>query len=198
MTRAVVEALRVKRYRRWALALTAAYLLVYLWAIQNLVFSFGTDLTQFVDVPSIQVVSDWPSKVLEPIAAFYYEPVIAVYPVNHVTLLVSPANIAMGLLLGALVGLNVAVALLTARRATACRRRSFGGLLGALPGFLSGFACCVPTFALVLGAQFTLALIAVRSYFFPLAVVVMTLSLAWNARRARTMSSLPAAATVHT
>lgn len=198
MTRVVVDALRVKRYRRWALALAVAYLVVYLWAIQNLVFSFGTDLTRFVEVPSVQVAPDWTSKVLEPIAAFYYEPVAAVYPVNHITLLVSPANIGMGVLLGALVGLNVAVALLTARRAVACRRRSFGGLLGALPGFLTGFACCVPTFALVLGAQFTLALIAVRSYFFPLAVAAMALSLAWNARRARTLSPMPTAAAAHT
>lgn len=194
VTGVVADALRVKRYRRWAAALAVAYLVVYLWAIQNLVFSFGTDLTRFVDVPSIQVVPDWTSKVLEPIAAFYYEPVAAVYPANHVTLLISPANIGMGLLLSVLVGLNVAVALLTAGRAVACRRRSFGGLLGALPGFLTGFACCVPTFALVLGVQFTLALIAVRTYFFPLAVAAMLLSLAWNARRARALPAAPASA----
>lgn len=189
----VLEALRVRRYQRWALAVTAAYLLVYLWAIQNLVVSLGTDLTRFVDVPSVQVVPDWTSKVFEPIAAFYYEPVAAIYPVNHVTLLLSPVNFGMGLLLGVLVGLNVAVALQVARTALACRRRSFGGLLGALPGFLTGFACCVPTFALVLGAQFTLALIAVRSYFFPLAVAAMLLSLVWNARRALrlTRAALP-------
>jgi hypothetical protein len=180
----IVEALRVRRYRRVAEALTVLYLFVYLWAIQNLAFSFGTDLTRFVAVPSVQVVPDWPSRVFDPIAAFYYEPVAAVYPVNHVTLLVSPVNVGMGLLLGALFGLNVGVALYVMRTAIACRRRSFAGLLGALPGFLTGFACCVPSFALVLGAQFTLALIAVRSWFFPLAVAALLLTLAWNARRA--------------
>lgn len=57
-----------------------------------------------------------------------------------------------------------------------------GGLLGSLPRFLTGFACCVPTVALVLGAQFTLAVIALRSWFFPVAVVAMSASLLWNMR----------------
>jgi hypothetical protein len=188
------EALRVRRYRRFAVALTVLYVFVYLWAIQNLVFSFGTDLTRFVVVPSVQVVPDWPSRVFDPIAAFYYEPVAAVYPVNHVTLLLSPVNVGMGLLLGALFALNVGVALYVMRSAIACRRRSFAGLLGALPGFLTGFACCVPTLALLLGAQFTLALIAVRSWFFPLAVAALLLALAFNARRALSLRRPPLAA----
>lgn len=164
------------------------YLVVYLVAIQNIILSPGRDLTRFVDVPSVQVVPDWTSKVFKQLAAFYYEPVVAVYPVNHLTVLVSPVNIAMGALLGLLVGLNVAVALHVLGRAKECRRRPFTGLLGALPGFLTGFACCVPTVALVLGAQFTVALVALRSYFFPFALVTLLLSLLWNARRARELS----------
>lgn len=180
----MVEALHVPLYRRTAVAVAAAYLVVYLLAIQNLVISPGTDLTRFVSIPSIQVVPDWTSRVFKQIAAFYFEPVVAIYPLNHVTILVSPVNIAMGLLLGALVGLNVGLALQIFRSARACRTRAFGGLLGALPGFLTGFACCVPTVALVLGAQFTVALIAVRSYFFLFSLAALLLSLAWNARRA--------------
>lgn len=178
------EALKVPRQRRIGLAVAGAYLLVYLLAIQNLVISPGTDLTRFVPVPSVQVVSDWPARIFKQIAPFYFEPIVAIYPVNHVTLLVSPVNVAMGLLLGGLVGLNVAVALHLVRRARACHTRAFTGLLGAIPGFLTGFACCVPTVALVLGAQFTVALIALRSYFFPVALAALLLSLAWNARRA--------------
>jgi hypothetical protein len=147
------------------------------------VIALDTDLRRFVDVPSVQVVPDWTARVFEPIAAFYYEPVVAVYPVNHVTLLVSPANLGLGLVLAVLVGLNVALALQVMRTAVACRRRSLTGLLGALPGFLTGFACCVPTVALVLGAQFTVALIALRSWFFPLAVGALLLALVWNAHR---------------
>lgn len=155
-------------------------------------FSFGTDLTRFVAVPSVQVVPDWRARIFEPIAAFYYEQVVAIYPVNHVTLLVSPVNLGLGLVLAVLVGLNVALALQTMRTAVACRRRTLTGLLGALPGFLMGFACCVPTVALVLGAQFTLALIALRSWFFPLAVAALSLSLLWNAHRGLALARVPA------
>jgi hypothetical protein len=188
----VGDALRVRRNRRLGVAAGLVYLLVYLWAIQNLVFSFGTDLTRFVAVPSVQVVPDWTARVFEPIAAFYYEPVVAIYPVNHVTLLVSPVNLGLGLVLAVLVGLNVALALQVMRTAVACRRRALTGLLGALPGFLMGFACCVPTVALVLGAQFTLALIALRSWFFPLAVGALVVALLWNARRGLALARMPA------
>lgn len=144
----------------------------------------------------MQVASDWASKVFKQVAPFYYEPIAAIYPVNYVTILVSPVNIGMGVLLGSLVGLNVAVALYVVAQAKACRGRAFTGLLGALPGFLTGFACCVPTVALVLGAQFTVALVALRSYFFPFALLALLASLGWNARRARDLAGVPSPAPI--
>lgn len=160
----------------WAVA--TIYLVVYLLAIQNLLVT-----SRSLPGPLWQAVPDWPSRAFKPLAAFSYEPVAALRLGGHVTLLISPLNIAMGVLLGFLVGLNVTAALQVFRTARVCRRRAFGGLLGALPGFLTGFACCVPTVALVLGAQFTVALIAMRSWFFPFAVAALAASLAWNARR---------------
>jgi hypothetical protein len=142
-----------------------------------------------VPIPSARVVPDWTSKAFKQIAPFSYEPVATIYPANHVTILVSPLNIAMGLALGGLVGINVALALRISAMARACRTRAFGGLLGAVPGLLTGFACCVPTAALVLGAQFAVALIALRSFFFPVALAALLGSLAWNARRARTLGA---------
>lgn len=194
----VAAVLSQRRYRRWGAAVALLYLVVYLFAIQNIIVSPGSDLQRFVDVPSIQVAPDWTSKVFKQIASFYYEPVAAIYPINYVTLLVSPLNIAMGTLLGALVGTNVAVAVYVVSRAKACRRRAFTGLLGALPGFLTGFACCVPTVALVLGAQFTVAMVGLRSYFFPFALLALVLSLGWNARRAHDLVEVVAPAGMRT
>ncbi|MPZ51363.1 MAG: hypothetical protein GEU79_01280 [Acidimicrobiia bacterium] len=127
-----------------------------------------------------ELLPGWIFRLTEPIAPFYFEPVAAFYLTDRITLLLSPLNILMGLVLGGLVALNLVVAVDAYRHARACRRRALGGLLGSLPGFLTGFACCVPTVALVLGAQFTLALIALRSWFFPVAVVAMSASLVWN------------------
>lgn len=189
MGRAVAGALRVRRRRLLAAALAAAYLALYLWSIGDLVVA--RDLGRFVPIPSVQVVDDWPSRLLEQRASYYYEPVLAIYPHSRVQLLVSPLNVAMGALLGVLVGLNLALALHVFGTARACRARAFTGLFGALPGMLTGFACCVPTLAFVLGAQLTAGLVAVRTWFFPLALVALLAALAWNARRALTVEAPP-------
>lgn len=164
---------------RTTVLVTAAYLLLYLVAIQQLVLSPGRRTVG----PAIQVVDGWASRMFEPIAPFSFEPVAAFRPAPWLTLFVSPLNIAMGLALGALVAANVAVGVLLFRRARACRAGSFAGVLGALPAFLTGFACCAPTIAIVVGAQFTVALLAVRSYLLPLAVALLLASLALNTHR---------------
>lgn len=164
---------------RWLIAISVlAYLVVYMLAIQNLVLARSLR----GDLPAFELLPGWASRLTEPIVPFYFEPVAAVYLTDRLTLLLSPLNVLMGSMLGGLVALNLAVAVDAYRHARACRRRAMGGLLGSLPGFLTGFACCVPTLALVFGAQFTLALIALRSWFFPVALVAMSVSLWWNVR----------------
>ena len=182
--RAVAAALRDRRARRAAIAVAVAYLGVYLLAVGDVTITPASDLSRFVDLPSLQVAPDWTAKLLGRRAAFAYEPVLALYPVNHVTVLVAPLDLAMGLLLGGLAGLNLAVALLARRASRACRLRGLPGLLGALPALLTGATCCVPTLALALGAQFTLALLAVGDWLFPLALAVTTTSLLWSAQQA--------------
>jgi hypothetical protein len=182
--RAVAAALRDRRARRAAVAVAAAYLLVYLLAVGDVTVSPASDLSRFVDLPSLQVAPDWTAKLLARRAAFSYEPVLAVYPVNHVTVFVAPLDLAMGLLLGALAGLNVAVARRARRASRACRLRGLPGLLGALPALLTGVTCCVPTLALALGAQFTLPLLAVSDWLFPLTLTATATSLAWSAQQA--------------
>ncbi|MQB02022.1 MAG: hypothetical protein GEU78_17465 [Actinobacteria bacterium] len=148
-----------------------AYLLVFLVAIRDLTIAPGRDMLRFVDIPSVEVVPSWPSRMFERLALFQFKPIAAVYPVNHVEILVSPLNIVTGLVLGLLIGLNIAVAWHIVATVRACGTRAFGGLLGALPRFLTGFACCVPTLAVVVGAQFSVFLTAVRSWFVPVAVL---------------------------
>lgn len=175
--------LRQARWRRWTVAIAVVYLIVYLLAIGNLVVSPGGSAARFVAVPSLQVVDDWPAQIFHRIAPFVFEPVASVHPVAQVALLIAPLNIAMGLLLGGLVGVNVAASVRVGRGARACGRRAFPGIVGALPGFLTGFACCVPTLALLLGTQVTAVVVALRSSFFPVAVGTLLGSLLWVAHR---------------
>ncbi|MCP3818516.1 hypothetical protein NLX86_10415 [Streptomyces sp. A3M-1-3] len=91
----------------------------------------------------------------------------------------------------ALVGCNVAVAGPAARQAASCRRP--GGraghtrLLGVLPAFLIGFACCVPTVLLVFGTGTAAALLPVllplRPLFYPLTLVTLIVTLVWGTSR---------------
>lgn len=181
--RLAVATLRDRRSRRWVIVVAVLYLVVYLLAIGNLVVSPGGAAARFVDVPSIQVVDAWPSRMFERIAPFTFEPIASLHPFRQVALSVAPLNIAMGSSLGLLVGVNVVASVSLGRGARACGRRAFPGILGAVPGFLTGFACCVPTFALLLGAQVTAAVVALRNAFFPIAVVALLGSLLWVARR---------------
>lgn len=171
----------VRGYPRTVAVVAFAYLALYLLAIQHLVVSPGR--RQFG--PSVQLVDGWPSRLFDQIAPFSFEPIAALRPVPSITLFVAPVNIIIGLVLAALVAANVAVAVLYVRRVRVCRTSTFAGLLGALPAFLTGFACCVPTIALVVGAQFTVALVAVRSYLLPLAVAALLTTLVWNTHRER-------------
>ncbi len=179
---AIGAALGTRRRRLVAGAIAFAYLAVYLWAIRHLVI-IDRGLSGFVDVPSVQVVSDWRSRIFDEIAPFTWEPVVAIYPLGRVQILLAPLNVALGLLLGALVGVNTMLAVAAQRAGRACHRNVVAGVLGSLPGLLTGFACCVPTFALVLGVQATALLIGVRSWLFPAAVAAMLATLWWSAGR---------------
>jgi hypothetical protein len=191
VARAASAALGDRRSRRLAVAVAALYLLVYLIALGDLVIWTGTGASRFVRVPSVEVAADWPAQLLAQRAPFAYEPVLAIHPVDHVTVFVAPADLGMGLLLGALAGLNVGVALLATRTRRACGMRGAAGwrgaagLLGALPALAGGVTCCVPTLALALavGAQLAGALLAVGGYLFPVALLAAALPLVWNAHR---------------
>jgi len=188
-TGVAAAALRDRAARRLAIAVAVLYLLVYLVAIGDLVWG-GAGAGRFVHVPSVQVAADWPGKLLAQRAPFAYEPVLAIHPVWRVSVFVAPADLAMGLLLAALAGLNLGVALLATRLGRACGVRGAAGwrgaagLLGALPALAGGVSCCVPTLAVALGAQLAGVLLAVGGYLFPVALLAAVLPLVWNARRA--------------
>lgn len=192
--RVMGDALGVRRYRWAALAATTAYLVVYLIAIRDITVGVG-GLRRLLDSPSLDVVPNWTSRMFEQIAPFYFEAVGVYHPTNWIEVLISPMNMVIGLILGLLVGVNVAVAWHLVASAQACNaagvgsKRAFGGLIGALPAFLGGMACCVPALAIVAGAQFTVFLTAVRSWFVPVAVfaLIAALILIWNAHRSKSL-----------
>ena len=123
------------------------------------------------------------TKLLRQTVPFTYVPVLTAHLTGHIQLFLAPVNVALGLLLGGLAGASLVAAIHVHRTAASCRRRSFVGLLGVLPGFLTGFACCAPTLTLLLGAQVAAALTGLRNWLFPLALAIVLAGLAWSTKR---------------
>jgi hypothetical protein len=177
----VRAALAVRRHRRAALIAATLVLLVYLLSVGDLAVSASG---RFTGAPVFQAA---PGQLLEVRAPYLFEPVLAWHPTSHTAVFLSPVNLLLGAVVAALVGCNIAVAAHAARQAASCRRTRYARLLGVLPALLLGFACCVPTFLLVLGASTAAALLPVliplRPVFYPLTLLMLTGTLVWGTSR---------------
>lgn len=173
-----------ERRERWVFVVAASVILVlYLLAIGDLAISPSG---RFSAAPAMRFV---PDAVFQSRAPYLFEPVIALYLGSHVAAFLSPINVLLGLIVAALAGLNIALAAYGARQAVACRRPGYSRSLAVLPAFLLGFACCVPTFVLALGAGTAAAilpvLLPVRPLFYPLTLVLLLSALLWGVHRVR-------------
>jgi len=156
----------------------AGYLLAYLLAVGHLGTGFG-------DV-GVYVVADPLAALFSQRAPFSFEPV-ARLALGPVTLLLAPVNLALGLVLGGLVGANLAVSYLAWQRPEACGvapgKASASGALAGVPALLSGAACCGPVVLVVLGIQASSALLTTFQFLLPLSVVMLVGSLVLVSRQ---------------
>ncbi|WP_299235498.1 hypothetical protein [Natronomonas sp.] len=154
---------------------TAAYLLTYLWAIRHLALS-GTGGVE------VFVVDDPLGTALEQRSAFAYE-TVAVIEAGPVVYLFGPVNLLLGVGLAALVGVTLAVSVVSWRGPAACRLGAGAGASAGLPGLVSGFACCGPQLLVVIGVQASAGVIAAMQWMVPLAVVSLLGTLLWVGSR---------------
>ncbi|KUL35440.1 hypothetical protein [Streptomyces regalis] len=176
------RALSVRRRRRIALVTGAVLLVLYLTAIGDLVFSPSG---RWAGMPFAQ--TEW-DRVFSTRAPYLFEPVL-VLRTPYMALFLSPVNVLLGAVVAGLAAANIAVAP-AARDETVCRApraRGLTRLLGVLPAFLLGFACCVPAFLLALGTGTAAAVlpfvVPLRPVFYPLSLVLLTVSVVWGARK---------------
>ena len=159
------------------LATTAGYLVVYLWGIGHLAAGSGGF--------GVTVVPDAAGRFFRPaLGTFSYEPV-AVVTVGPLTYLFS-LNSVIGLVLAALVGLNLAVTYVVWRQPTACGigSRSAGALAG-VPALLSGTACCGPVVLIALGIQASGVLLTAFEFLLPIAALLLLGTLLLVGRQVR-------------
>jgi hypothetical protein len=165
-------------------------LTLYLLAVGDIDVSLRGSSAGSARTPSAQLVADWPGKLVDTRGAFLFEPIAAIYPLPQLAFFLSPGNLLLGGVLATMFGLNVSVAVHGVSQAHTCRRTAYGRLASVLPAFLTGMICCVPSFALLFGAGTAAVLVPsfapIRPYLFPLAVMLMAVTLAWGAQRTAT------------
>jgi hypothetical protein len=169
-TKAAIElAIRRRDSLAVLLTVTTAYLLTYLWTAGNL--SIRPDVE-----PGLLVVSDPLSRVFLRTGPASFE-AIAVLDTGVLRLLVSPMNIAIGLLVAVLVGISLALTYLAVVRPQACGIGAGSGLLASVPALLSGTVCCGPVVLLALGIQASGLLVSLFAWLLPLGVALLVGSL---------------------
>lgn len=98
----------------------------------------------------VSLAPNWEALLVKTNAPFLWEPVARIStPIAE--LLLAPLNVALGIILGLFVAVNVSAAIYLRSLPKQCRLESGSkGLMAILPTFLTGFACCAPTFLIPL------------------------------------------------
>ncbi|ELZ44696.1 hypothetical protein C463_07047 [Halorubrum californiense DSM 19288] len=164
--------------RATAAAVAAGYLVAYHLGLGHLGRRAGASAPRF----DLVVADDPVALAARRAAPFQYEPV-ALLSVGPVEYLFAPVNAALGLALAALVGVTIAVSVVTWRGPSACRIGAGAGAVAGVPGILSGFACCGPTLLAVIGVQASAGLLAAFQWFLPASVAGLLVTLLWVGSR---------------
>jgi hypothetical protein len=175
MRASVRQMLGWRRTRRVVTVSTLVYVVLYLYGLGDLRYGGQAFRIQ---------VSDRVGEVLfRSMGPFQFEPV-ALLESPWVTFLFSPVNTLIALVLGLLVGLNIAYAYVALAYRAGCSVASYNsGLLGSTMGLIAGSACCGPTIFLVLGLQASASVMAVFGWLIPLAGLLLLGTLWWNTNR---------------
>ena len=152
----------------WGIALV--YLAVFQLAVGDLTIDGASRPT------SMFVVANWESLLVRERVPFQFE-AVAVLEAPFLVWLVSPMNIAIGMVLGLLTGTQVALVRVARRCAAACGVSPATGVLAGLPGLLAGSACCAPLLFVLLGIQVTASLVMLMGLLIPAAFVFLLVGL---------------------
>ena len=160
-------------------ALVALVALLYLLAFQVALGDLTVDAA--ARPASISVVPDWTALVLRERTPFQFE-AVAVVEMPFVVWLVAPLNVAIGLALGLLTAVQIALVRIARRCASACGLSPAAGVLAGLPGLLAGSACCAPLLFLLLGLQVTASLVTLMGLLIPAAFLFLVIGLVLTLR----------------
>lgn len=154
------------------------YFLIYLWSI-GAIRSGSEGLWRLDTAPNML------DMLFRTSAPFLWEASVR-WVTPWFTLVFAPMNLFLGLILSDLVFLNLAATINLYRQPKSCRLDAgTTGIWAIVPSFLSGFACCVPTFMIPLAsvsASLTVYVIWLRQFLIPLSVLLLMWG-AWYAMK---------------
>lgn len=133
--------------------------------------------------PEAFLVPGWAEMIWRTRGPFHFEP-IGMMQAPFVVWLISPLNVAIGAVLGALTGAQIALVRIARRCAVQCGLSPLTGLLAGLPGLLAGTACCAPLLFLLLGVQVTAGLLTLMGLMVPIAFVLLLAGMLFTLRYA--------------
>jgi hypothetical protein len=166
LARKLVAILRIPLHRQVAALVAVPYLLLYLTALGDI--SPGGSGSELL-------TAEW-RRMFDRTGPLTFEP-IAQLTLPGVTMLLSPVNLLIGLLVSLLAAVNLTVSYVAFRQPSVCRFNRFTGILASLPALLAGGACCAPTIVLILGLQVSSLLMSVFQVLIPLSVLLLLVTL---------------------
>jgi len=175
--RLLASILAQSRFLIAALISLATYVVLYLGAMQYLVIAPGQ-----AELLSLELSPDWRELAFRRRGPFLFEP-IGVLHVAPLAISLSIPNLVIAMVLGLLVGANVAASYYGFRELGMRGVRGLHALIGTVPALISGAACCVPTLILVIGLQMTATVATVWSWLVPVSALLLAISLWWSLHR---------------
>ncbi|ELY40232.1 hypothetical protein [Natronorubrum tibetense] len=160
----------VRRYDSLAVATVVmiGYLVAFLWAVG--------DLAVRPDVAADLIVVDDPlGRMFDRTGPASFE-AVAMVDTGVVRILVSPVNVAIGLLLAGLVGVNLGLTYLAVVQPAACGIGAGSGLLASFPALLSGTICCGPVVLIALGIQASGLMLTMFAWLLPVGIGLLLVS----------------------
>lgn len=170
--------IRHRPTKRLTLWCTLIYAFIYLWAVGDVsVHAWRTEFSV--------IWTQAPLEMLFKQRSFFYFEGIAIINVPVATYLFSPVNLILGLLLGVLVGLNLAFTYLSFKGSSAYQGRGVLTFLVSIPALLAGMTCSAPLVLVLLGVQASAWVLALFSYLVPIALLMLSGALVFNIVRSR-------------
>ena len=177
--RKITKILKEKKIRNRSLFLGCFYLILYLYSTGDIFLGNPLGRGYFYILPN------WKEQIFKSKNIFLWEG-IGTISLGGFSLAISPLNISLAMALSLLVAANIGIILYSKKHPSSCSLGKPKGMLGVFTSLIGGFACCVPTFIIILGPAFsslTMFFIRLRMLMIPLSFILLFWGFLWGMKK---------------